>query len=144
MCAWIVDALGPDVPLHFSAFHPDFKVTDRGPTPISTLLTAHDIARRAGLSYVYTGNVSDREHQCTYCPRCERMVIERDGYAIGAVHIEAGHCEYCGYEIAGRFDAEPGDWGGGRMPVRIATYAQPKTPATNPTGRDLPPRREPT
>ena len=80
MCQWIATELGPDVPLHFSAFHPDFKLTDRGPTPPATLRAAHDIARAAGLRYVYTGNVYDPEHQHTYCPGCGRAVIRRDGY----------------------------------------------------------------
>ena len=77
--------LGPDVPLHFSAFHPDFKLTDRGPTPAATLRAAYDIAREAGLHYVYTGNVYDPERQHTYCPGCGRAVIRRDGYSIGDV-----------------------------------------------------------
>jgi AmmeMemoRadiSam system radical SAM enzyme/AmmeMemoRadiSam system protein B/AmmeMemoRadiSam system protein A len=127
MCDWIVEELGADVPLHFSAFHPDFKMIDRPATPLSTLLEAHEIARSAGLHYVFTGNVSDREHQSTYCPRCERMVIERDGYRLGAVHLRDGRCEYCDAPIAGRFDPAPGDWGGRRQPVRIARYARRTT-----------------
>ncbi len=119
MCRWIVEELGADVPLHFSAFHPDFKVTDRGPTPLETLLTAHDIARDAGVRYVYTGNVIDREHQCTYCPDCGRMVIERDGYILGKVDLHEGRCTHCNTPIAGRYDASPGTWGGRRMPVSI-------------------------
>ncbi len=128
MCRWIVEELGPDVPIHFSAFHPDFKMTDRPATPLQTLLAAHEAARRAGMSYVYTGNVSDREHQCTYCPGCGRTVIERDGYRLGAFDVTEGHCRYCGAAIAGRFDASPGNWGGGRQPVRIASYAQAAKP----------------
>jgi AmmeMemoRadiSam system radical SAM enzyme/AmmeMemoRadiSam system protein B/AmmeMemoRadiSam system protein A len=123
MCAWIVQELGPDVPLHFSAFHPDFKLMDRPPTPPETLLQAHGLARRAGLRYVYTGNISDREHQGTHCPGCDRLVIQRDGYELGAYHVREGRCEYCGTPIAGRFDPEPGAWGGRRQPVRIASFA---------------------
>jgi len=126
MCRWVHDELGPDVPLHFSAFHPDFKVTDRGPTPLETLLLAHETAKRVGLRYVYTGNVSDRRHQSTYCPQCDRMVIERDGYVLGAYHLRDGRCGHCGAPIAGRYDRAPGDWGGKRLPVRIARYARPK------------------
>ena len=129
MCRWIVKELGPEVPLHFSAFHPDFEVTDRGNTPIATLLMAHDIALQAGLMYVYTGNVSDREHQSTYCPRCKQRVIDRDGYVLGAVHLQHGRCEFCDFPVAGRYDPKPGDWGGRRMPVRIASYARAKKPA---------------
>jgi len=126
MCRWIHDELGPDVPLHFSAFHPDFKVTDREPTPLQTLLLAHETAQRVGLHYVYTGNVSDRRHQSTYCPQCGRMVIERDGYVLGAYHLREGRCEYCAAPIAGRYAKSPGDWGGRRLPVRIAQYARSK------------------
>ena len=111
--------LGPDVPLHFSAFHPDFKLTDRGPTPPTTLQAAYDIAREAGLRYVYTGNVFDPEHQHTYCPGCGRAVIRRDGYAIAAFELKGGRCIHCQTPIAGRFDDAAGTWGGRRMPVRI-------------------------
>ncbi len=129
MCRWIVGELGPDVPIHFSAFHPDFKMTDRPATPPETLLLAHEVAKRAGLHYVYTGNVSDRQHQSTYCPGCGRVVIERNGYVLGAFDLKEGHCGHCGATIAGRFDPAPGDWGGRRLPVRIADYALAKKPA---------------
>jgi len=137
MCRWIVEELGPDVPLHFSAFHPDFKVTDRGPTPLQTLVAAHDIARTAGVNFVYTGNVSDRDHQCTYCPRCERVLIERDGYVLGEFHIDDGRCEYCGAQIAGRWDRKPGNWGSRRTPVRIDDYRESDrlAPAATPGDR---------
>jgi len=126
MCDWIAGELGPDVPLHFSAFHPDFKLTDRGPTPLGTLVRAYEIARGAGLRYVYTGNVADREHQSTHCPECRRVVIERDGYLLGSVNLREGRCAHCGATIAGRYDKRPGDWGGRRMPVRIDAYSRPK------------------
>jgi AmmeMemoRadiSam system radical SAM enzyme/AmmeMemoRadiSam system protein B/AmmeMemoRadiSam system protein A len=130
MCTWIAEELGPDVPLHFSAFHPDFQLTDRGPTPLETLLAAHDVARRAGLRYVYVGNISDRRHQGTYCPGCGQLVIERDGYQVGAYEVRDGHCAACGTPIAGRFDAAPGHWGGRRQPVDIAAYvAKQPSPA---------------
>jgi pyruvate formate lyase activating enzyme len=119
MCQWIVTELGPDVPLHFSAFHPDFKLTDRPATPPAVLLAAHDIARQSGLRYVYTGNVFDPEHQHTYCPGCGRTVIRRDGYAIEAFELHGGRCAHCQAPIAGRFDESAGAWGGRRMPVRI-------------------------
>ncbi len=123
MCRWIVDELGPDVPLHFSAFHPDFKVTDRQPTPPLTLIAAHETARRAGLRYVYTGNIHDPEHQGTRCPGCRRIVIQRNGYILGTYDIRGGRCRHCNEPIAGRFDDVPGNWGGRRQPVRIADYA---------------------
>jgi pyruvate formate lyase activating enzyme len=123
MCEWIVAELGPDVPLHFSAFHPDFKLTDRGPTPVGTLVNAYDIARRAGIRYIYTGNVVDPQRQQTYCPGCGRAVIERGGYDILSFNIKGGRCTFCQAPIAGRFADAPGAWGSRRQPVRIANYA---------------------
>jgi len=132
MCRWIVEQMGPDVPVHFSAFHPDFKLMDRPATPVQTLIAAHEVARRVGLRYVYTGNVSDRAHQSTYCPGCGRVVIERDGYALGVYQVREGRCGHCGEPIAGRYDESPGQWGGRRMPVRIAAYARPKATTPDP------------
>ncbi|NQT12877.1 MAG: AmmeMemoRadiSam system radical SAM enzyme, partial [Planctomycetes bacterium] len=134
MCGWVVEELGCDVPLHFSAFHPDFRMTDRPPTPPSTLAAAYDIARNAGVHYVYTGNIHDRDRQSTYCPACGEMLIERDGYRLGTYALKRDKCRHCGEPIAGRFDAKPGDWGSRRLPVRIAAYAQPKTNPRVPTG----------
>jgi AmmeMemoRadiSam system radical SAM enzyme len=119
MCEWIAANLGVDVPLHFSAFHPDFKLKDRGPTPLQTLIDAHALARRVGLRYVYTGNAFDPDRQHTYCPACQRMLIERAGYAIGAFHVRNAACEFCGAAVAGRFEAAPGTWGGRRQPIAI-------------------------
>ena len=110
MCQWIADELGPDVPLHFSAFHPDFKLTDRPPTPKATLAAAYEIARNAGIRYVYTGNVIDEEHQHTYRPGCGRAVIERSGYNMKSFGIESGRCRSCQTPIAGHFDDHPGKW----------------------------------
>jgi AmmeMemoRadiSam system radical SAM enzyme len=120
MCQWIAAELGPDVPLHFSAFHPDFKLTDRSPTPTASLLAAYDIARNAGLRYVYTGNVYDPDHQHTYCPGCGRTVIGREGYVVGLFELRGGRCVHCQTPIAGRFDESAGTWGGKRMPIKIA------------------------
>lgn len=120
MCEWIAADLGPDVPLHFSAFHPDFQMTDRPPTSPAILQIAYDIARAAGLRYVYTGNVHDPERQHTYCPNCGRAVIRRDGYAILAFELQAGRCAGCQTPIAGRFDATAGDWGARCAAVEIA------------------------
>ena len=126
MSEWIVEELGPDVPIHFTAFHPDFELTDRGPTPPQTLVAAHDIARQAGLRYVYTGNISDRTRQSTHCPKCGKVVIEREGYYLGKYALRGNRCGHCGAEVAGRFDEMPGQWGAGRKPVRIAAFAQTK------------------
>jgi len=119
MCQWVAQELGPDVPLHFSAFHPDFKLTDRPPTPPATLQTAYDIAREAGLRYVYTGNVYDPLRQHTYCPGCGKAVICREGYTITAFEIRGGRCVACNTPIAGHYDEQAGTWGGRRMPVSI-------------------------
>jgi AmmeMemoRadiSam system radical SAM enzyme/AmmeMemoRadiSam system protein B/AmmeMemoRadiSam system protein A len=133
MCHWLVEALGPDVPVHFTAFHPDFRLQDRPPTPPETLAMAHDLARRAGLRYAYTGNISDRRRQTTYCPGCGNVLIERDGYHLGVYALDGDRCRHCHTAVAGRFGAGPGDWGGRRMPVRISAYAKPKPqPAAGP------------
>ncbi|HLA83442.1 MAG TPA: AmmeMemoRadiSam system radical SAM enzyme, partial [Thermoguttaceae bacterium] len=123
MCGWLVETLGPDVPVHFSAFHPDFRMTDRESTPPETLLRAYEIARDAGLRYVYTGNVADVEHQTTYCPNCGGVVIERDGYELRRWALKGGRCAHCSADVAGRFDNAPGQWGSRRQPVRIADFA---------------------
>jgi AmmeMemoRadiSam system radical SAM enzyme/AmmeMemoRadiSam system protein B/AmmeMemoRadiSam system protein A len=128
LCRWVVEELGPDVPLHFSAFHPAFKLIDRGPTPPETLAAAHDIARRCGLRYVYTGNISDHQRQHTYCPGCGQAVIERDGYRLLEYRIRGGRCAQCDAPIAGRLDDLPGDWGGGCVPVRIGELLPPLPP----------------
>ncbi len=126
MCDWITEHLGTDVPLHFTAFHPDFRLQDRGPTPIQTLNTAYDIACQTGLKYVYTGNCYDVARQSTYCPACHRCVIEREGYTIGRYFLKGNHCAHCGAEVHGRFDAagQPGQWGSRRQPVPIAMFEQ--------------------
>jgi AmmeMemoRadiSam system protein B/AmmeMemoRadiSam system protein A len=140
MCRWIVDELGPDVPLHFSAFHPDFMMTARKATPADTLVMAYDTARRAGLRYVYTGNVIDRQRQATYCPGCGQPVIQRDGYLLGEYSVRDGRCTKCNGTIAGRFDNAPGTWGGRRQPVRIAAIVPQLPPAAGraEAGRNTP------
>jgi pyruvate formate lyase activating enzyme len=104
LARWVREHMGPEVPLHFSAFHPDFKMLDRPPTPPATLTRARAIARSEGLAYVYTGNVRDREGQTTFCPGCGAAVIERDWYAIRAVRLSGSRCAACGKEIAGVFE----------------------------------------
>jgi pyruvate formate lyase activating enzyme len=108
---WVVDRLGPDVPLHFTAFHPDYKMLDVPRTPSATLTRARDIARAAGLSYVYTGNVHDEAGQSTYCAGCGACVIGRDWYRITAWNLDAGRCAACGAAVAGVFEPRPGAWG---------------------------------
>jgi len=110
-CDWIVDHLGPDVPLHFTAFHPDFEMTDRPRTPASTLVRARAIARQRGLRYVYVGNVHDAEGQTTFCPGCGRALIVRDWHAIRKYRLDGNRCPDCGAEIPGRF--HPGRHDGG-------------------------------
>ncbi len=120
MCRWIVRELSPDVPLHFTAFHPDFRLLDRPPTPARTLRMAYEIAREEGLRYVYTGNIHDPSTQSTYCPGCGRVVIERDGYYLGLYALNGYRCQYCGMQIAGRFGDRAGNWGARRQPIQIS------------------------
>ena len=124
MTRWIADRLGRDMPLHFSAFHPDWKMLDRPPTPLATLRRARDIARRNGLRYVYVGNVHDEEADSTYCHGCGARVIGRDWYEITAWHLtDDGHCRRCGTACAGVFDGPPGGWGRQRRAVSLARRA---------------------
>ncbi len=104
---WVRDHMGPDTPLHFTAFHPDYKMLDRPPTPAATLTRARAIAREAGLNYVYTGNVRDPEGQTTFCPGCGEAVIERDWFAVRAYRLDGDRCRACGQRIAGRFGSGP-------------------------------------
>ncbi|GAB4329528.1 MAG: AmmeMemoRadiSam system radical SAM enzyme [Candidatus Zixiibacteriota bacterium] len=123
MCEWIVANLGPDVPLHFTAFHPDFKMMDVPPTPPSTLTRARRIAVDHGLRYVYTGNVHDEDGGSTYCHNCGAKLIGRDWYTLTHWGLTAdGACEQCGTPCAGVFDAEPGQWGARRQPVRLSSF----------------------
>lgn len=121
MCRWIVDNLGPDVPLHFSKFHPDFKMMDTPATPHETLIRARAIAIEEGIHFAYVGNVHDVENESTYCPNCGKLVIERDWYELGEYHLTGQWCDHCGTRIAGVFDEAtgPGDWGRKRLPVMI-------------------------
>ncbi len=120
-CEWIAGHLGPDVPLHFSAFHPDWKMRDVPATPAATLTRARAIARRAGLRYVYTGNVHDEEGGTTCCPACENPVIVRDWYDIRGYHLsDGGACLKCGAQLAGRYQKFGKPFGPRRIPVRLA------------------------
>jgi pyruvate formate lyase activating enzyme len=112
MTTWVVEHLGVDVPMHFTAFHPDFKLLDRPPTPPETLARARRIAKGNGVRHAYTGNVHDAEGQSTYCAGCGEPVIGRDWYEIGAYRLDDdGRCLGCGSQLPGVFDGPPGGWG---------------------------------
>jgi len=120
MCDWIAEHLGPDVPLHFTAFHPDWKMTDIPPTPPPVLTRARNIGLQAGLQYVYTGNVHDTAGGTTFCPCCRSGVIVRDWYEILEYQLsDNGHCAACGTAVPGRFGPFNGAYGARRMAVRI-------------------------
>jgi pyruvate formate lyase activating enzyme len=121
LCDWFVTHLSPEVPLHFTAFHPDFKMLDREGTPASTLKRARRQALAAGMKHVYTGNVHDPAGQATYCAQCGHLLIERDWYRLGAFRIEEGRCTQCGHAVRGHFDAQPGRFGARRLPIHLAT-----------------------
>jgi pyruvate formate lyase activating enzyme len=120
MCEWIMENLGPDVPLHFSAFHPDYKMLDIPPTPAATLKRARRIAMNTGLHYVYTGNVHDQEGDTTLCPHCHTPLIVRDWYEILEYRLTPdGCCPNCATPLPGRFAGASGDFGRHRIPVAI-------------------------
>jgi len=120
MSKWIMANLGPDVPLHFTAFHPDWKMMDKLPTPPATLTMAREIAMRNGLNYVYTGNVHDSVGGSTYCTNCKLCVVKRDWYNILAYNLtNDGKCKNCQTQCHGVFEGEHGTWGAKRVPVRL-------------------------
>ncbi len=121
MCKWIVDELGIDVPVHFTAFHPDWKMMDKPRTPASTLTRAREIALTHGIRYAYTGNVHDKTGGTTSCHSCGAALIVRDWYQLLAWNLDdQGRCLECGTACAGVFDGPPGTWGPQRMPVRLS------------------------
>ena len=123
MCRWIAKELGTDVPLHFTAFHPDYKMDDLPATPVSTVRRARDIAIREGLQYVYTGNVHDKEGGTTYCSGCRDPLVVRDWHQIADYKVtDFGRCLSCGTPVAGRYEAFTGQFGRRRIPVRINAY----------------------
>ena len=123
MTRWVVDELGPDVPMHFTAFHPDYKLRDRPPTPAATLSRARRMALANGLRYAYTGNVHDEAGGSTHCHACGERLIGRDWYTLTAWSLsDDGHCRHCGAACAGVFDGPPGRWGARRLPVRLGNY----------------------
>jgi len=124
MCHWLMKELGPDVPLHFSAFHPDFKMPNVPPTPVATLVRAREIALKAGLHHVYTGNVHHIEGDTSFCPDCHAPLIVRDWYLIKNYRLTAdGHCPDCGAAVAGHFAAKAGHFGRQRIPLRMSYAA---------------------
>jgi pyruvate formate lyase activating enzyme len=120
---WVVEQLGPDVPLHFTAFHPDWKMLEKPPTPPAALSRARRIALKNGVRYAYTGNVHDAEGGSTYCHQCGQRLIARDWYVLSEWQLSAdGRCRSCGAPCAGVFAGPPGTWGAKRFPVRLSQY----------------------
>jgi pyruvate formate lyase activating enzyme len=125
MTRWVVENLGSDVPMHFSAFHPDWKMRDVPSTPLSTLVRARRTAMRNGVRFAYTGNAHHEEGDTTFCHECGRPVIRRDWYELRGWHLtDDGRCESCGTRCPGVFEASPGDWGSKRLPVRLAEFRE--------------------
>ncbi|MGA7534632.1 MAG: AmmeMemoRadiSam system radical SAM enzyme, partial [Pseudolabrys sp.] len=123
--SWVMDHLGPDVPLHFTAFHPDWKMRDVPPTPPETLKRARKVAMNAGIHYVYTGNVHDPAGQTTYCYACGAVLIGRDWYDMTAWNLSAdGRCGHCGARCHGVFEPQAGRWGRRRKLLTIRESEQ--------------------
>ena len=123
MTQWIVSELGPDVPLHFSAFHPDYRMMDTPRTPPATLRMARKIAIENGIRYAYTGNIHDEAGDSTTCHNCGEVIIGRDWYELKSWELTGqGRCRHCDAECPGVFEATPGRWGRKRQPVRLANY----------------------
>jgi len=120
MTTWVVEKLGPDVPMHFTAFHPDWKMRDIKSTPVATLTSARNIALANGVRYAYTGNVHDPEGSSTWCHQCGELLIERDWYQLGRWGlVEDASCSGCGAKLPGHFETKPDSFGARRIPVRI-------------------------
>jgi pyruvate formate lyase activating enzyme len=127
MTRWVVRELGAEVPMHFTAFHPDFKMLDVPATPPATLTRARNIALANGVHHAYTGNVHDTDGGSTSCHACGQRVVQRDWYTLGTYAItNDGHCRHCGARIPGRYDGPAGTWGARRQPVRLADFGAPR------------------
>ena len=112
MTQWVLENLGPDVPMHFSAFHPDWKMLDKSPTPVKSLLLARQIALNNGVHYAYIGNAHDKSADSTYCHSCGELLIGRDWYELSEWNLDnSGHCRFCSTPCAGIFRPQPGKWG---------------------------------
>jgi pyruvate formate lyase activating enzyme len=121
---WVAEELGVEVPWHFSAFHPDYKMLDKPRTPTATLTRAREIAGSYGLRYVYTGNVHDERGGSTWCHGCGEQLIGRDWYVLTTWRLDQeGCCVRCGARCPGVFEAQPGSWGARRQPVRLSSFA---------------------
>ncbi len=125
MCDWILEALGDQVPIHFSAFHPDYRMLDRPRTPQEKLLEAYDIAKQTGLKFPYVGNVHDVAHQSTFCTNCNALLIQRDWYHLGTYALQHNLCSHCKTPLPGHFSAAPGTWGRKRLPIDMDAYPIP-------------------
>jgi len=124
MCDWIVNHVGEEVPVHFTAFHPDFRMMDKPSTPHETLVRARQQALNAGIKYAYVGNVHDEAGQTTYCPTCNTALIARDWYEIRTYNLKENACKHCGAIIPGLFEKKPGNWGPRRLPVNLSAMKE--------------------
>ena len=122
MSDWILEAIGDEVPIHFTAFHPDYRMLDRPKTSPEILSQAREIAMKVGLKYVYVGNVDDVSRQSTYCPSCRNLLIQRNWYELGVYALNGNKCQHCGTQIAGVFEERPGTWGRKRQPVDMRKF----------------------
>lgn len=122
LCEFVAEELGVDTPIHFSGFHPDFRMMDKPDTPVETLVRAYEIAKEAGLRYPYIGNVHDVLRGSTYCYECGARLIERDWYEIRSYQLTENRCSHCGASQSGRFDTKPGAWGRKRQPVNLNSF----------------------
>jgi pyruvate formate lyase activating enzyme len=117
---WLAENLGLDIPLHFTAFHPDFKMMDKAATSLATLLRARAIALSYGLHYVYCGNVHHSISDSTFCQNCGHLLIERDWYQIRQYTLnDSGHCRHCHHPLPGRFASKAENFGRRRIPIQI-------------------------
>ena len=124
MSQWIVRELGPDVPLHLTAFHPDYRMTDLAATPAATLKRSREIALAEGIRHVYTGNVHDRTGGTTFCPGCAKPLVVRDWHEILDYGLtDDGSCRHCGTAVPGRFERFEGAFGARRIPIRMSAAA---------------------
>jgi pyruvate formate lyase activating enzyme len=123
MTGWVAENLGPDVPMHFSAFHPDYRMLDKPRTPFETLAMARRVALRNGIRYAYVGNARDLGRQSSYCHCCGARTIGRNWYELSDWALsDSGACNTCGTVTAGVFNGPHGVWGRKRLPVDISLF----------------------
>lgn len=123
MTQWVAEEISVDVPMHFTAFHPDWKMRDKPRTPPATLTKARDIAINNGIRYAYTGNVHDASGSSTYCHNCGKILIGRDWYVLSEWNLSGGVCTGCGTKCAGIMPEKPGSWGAKRRPILLSSFA---------------------